>query len=193
MTSEQLLSPEADSDGTTVTMESTIEPNHVAVFWELYLKAFGPLRVQAVARHVMHRHEFIAQMADPRVWKYVAWDEDGTPVGLTTLTCHLETVPWISPEYFQAKFPEEAARHAVFYLGFTLADPDRRQSRLMAAMLAPAVARAVEAKAVCAYDLCGFNNESLQLDKHIAMSLHQLADVTVAKIDTQRYYTADFR
>ena len=39
---------------------------------------------------------------------------------MSTLTRHLETVPWISPEYFAYHFPEHTARDAVYYLGFTL-------------------------------------------------------------------------
>ena len=48
-------------------------------------------------------------MLDPRVHKYIAWDDDGVAVGMSTLTRHLETVPWISPDFFAYHFPEHTA------------------------------------------------------------------------------------
>lgn len=132
-------------------------------------------------------------MANPLVWKYVAWNEDGQPVGLTTLTKDLASVPWISPEYFAHRYPEETARDGVYYLGFTLTHPGERQTRCLAAMLAGVIERLSDARAVCAYDVCAFNNETIRFSQHLESMLHRLADVTVEKIDTQTYYSATFR
>jgi hypothetical protein len=190
---DQIVRPRRASHGDTrITVETRIDPWHAEMFWELYLTAFGPLRSRAVARQVLHHDEFIAEMADPRIWKYVAWDLDGEPIGLTTLTRELASVPWVSPEYFEVNFPEAAARNAVYYLGFTLAHPGQRQSRLFVQMLAAVVERLVKARAVCAYDVCAYNNATFRFGDHIEMMLHRLADVTVEKIDTQTYYNATF-
>lgn len=177
---------------TRITVETTIDDDHAELFWQLYLTAFGPLRSRAVARQVLHHDEFLEEMRDPLVWKYVAWDDEGHPIGMSTLTRELSTVPWISPEYFAERYPEATSRNAVFYLGFTLADPDHRASRLFVQMLAAVVERLVENQAVCAYDVCAYNNASFRFAEHIEMMLHRLADVTVEKIDTQTYYSATF-
>ena len=73
---------------------------------------------------MLTRDEFFDHLADPRVDKYVAWQSASEPVGITTLTKHLDALPWISAEYYAARYPEEWSRNAVYYLGFTLCRPD---------------------------------------------------------------------
>ena len=70
----------------TITVETAIDDEHAETFYELYLAAFGPLRTRAAARQVLHQGEFFAEMTDARVWKYVAWADDDTPIALTTIT-----------------------------------------------------------------------------------------------------------
>ena len=48
---------------------------------QLYHETFSALQVKAVARQLLHEHEFLEEMHDPRVHKYVAWDDDGEAVG----------------------------------------------------------------------------------------------------------------
>ena len=57
------------------------------------------------------------------------------PPSLTTLTDELATVPWISPQYYQRRFPDEYARQAVFYLGFSLVQPQARDKPVLFGML----------------------------------------------------------
>jgi len=172
-----------------VTVESIIADEEVDQFYELYLAAFGPLRARAVARQVLHRSEFSEQMLSPRVWKFVAWDH-GRAAGLTTLTQDLSTVPWISPEYFAHRYPEHTARGAVYYWGFTLSMPEKRRNRLFLAMLS-AVAEVVAAdRGVCGYDICAYNNATMQLASEVEDLSRKLANVTFDVLDTQTYYSA---
>jgi hypothetical protein len=179
------------STPTPITIETVLDADQVEGFYSLYLKAFGPLRTRAVARQVLHRDEFLAQMSDPRVWKFVAWGRDGHPAGLSTLTRDLSTVPWISPEYFAARFPEETARRAVYYWGFTLTrGPYRHHDRLFLAML-QAVAEVVSAGGgICGYDVCAYNNDTRNFAAQVERISHRLADVTFQVLDTQTYYCA---
>jgi len=173
-----------------VTVELSIPQAEVERFYDLYVAAFGPLRALAVARHVLHADEFAAQLADPRLWKLVAWDEHDQPCGLTTLTRDLTTVPWISPEYFAAKYPEQWSRNAVYYWGFTLTTPDQRRQRHFLAMMT-AVADFITAdKGVCGYDICAFNNSTMALGQRVEEMLHQLTSASFEVIDTQTYYCA---
>ena len=93
----------------------------------LYRPAFEPLKVRSAARQVLTRGEFLEQMRDERVDKYVAWENGSEPIGMITLTRHLESVPWISPDYFAARYPEHWARNAIYYIGFILAHPRNRR------------------------------------------------------------------
>ena len=174
-----------------VTVLTELDHSTATMFWELYVSAFGPLRTRAAARQVLHEDEFFEEMADPRVWKYVVWDAAGQPVGLTTLTKHLETVPWISPEYYQARYPQHYARQAVYYLGFTLVAKGARHLSSFATMLEAVADRVIADRAVCGYDICAFNNEAMRFDVTIEAMLNRTTRVPVERLDSQTYYVAD--
>ena len=130
------------------TREHVVEPALALAFYELYEAAFAPLRVRAMARQVLTEAEFGAQMRNGAVSKIVAWDATGTAVGLCALTPQLSAVPWISPEYFAARYPEHWARGAVWYLAFVLAHPSQRHSRFLDHMVEVGVGPLVQAGAV---------------------------------------------
>jgi hypothetical protein len=175
-----------------VTFETTVEGDVAERFWDLYLTAFEPLRVRAAARHVLTREEFDDEMADPRVLKLLAHDEAGEAVGLTTLATDLAAVPWVSPEYFAARYPEHAARGAVWYIGFTLAHPGRRATRTFMDMVDALVAHLAEHRVVCAYDVSRFNDDSLRFADNLRRHLERTRDVTVETVDQQTYYATTF-
>lgn len=175
-----------------VTFETTVDGAVAERFWDLYLEAFEPLRTRAAARHVLHRDEFDEEMADPRVLKLLAHDEHGTAVGLTTLATDLAAVPWVSPEFFAARYPEHAARGAVWYIGFTLAHPGRRSTRTFMDMIDALVAHLAEHRVVCAYDVSRFNDDSLRFADNLRRHLERTQDVTVETVDQQSYYATTF-
>jgi hypothetical protein len=183
---------EQSATGLTITVETAVDPATAAAYFRLYRETFGALETRAVARQLLHEHEFLEEMRDPRVHKYVAWDEHGEPIGMSTLTSDLETVPWISPGYFAHHYPEHTARRAVYYLGFTLVDHRRRQSRVFRAMVERIVDRLIAERAVCAWDICAHNDDLLGLNDNIDRILRGCADVTVVPIDRQTYYAGTF-
>lgn len=171
----------------TIEVERAMDEAVTERFWRLYLETFTPMAVVAVARQVLHREEFVEEMADPRVMKYVARDAAGEVVGLTTLTRDLETVPWISPQYFAARYPEHTARDAVFYLGFTLVTPEHRRSKVFQAMIEEVIGHVRDARGVCGWDVCAYNEQVLGFSTMITLLLHSHADCAVEAIDTQLY------
>lgn len=175
-----------------ITVETEVDEATAQTYYLLYRDTFGDLETVAVARQLLHREEFLEEMHDPRVLKYVAWDDEGNAVGMSTLTVHLETVPWISPAYFAHHYPEHTARGAVYYLGFTLVDRRYRRSRIFQAMVDRIVELLVAERAVCAWDICSFNDEAYSFGVNIERLLHHSADVTVAPIDRQTYYAGTF-
>jgi hypothetical protein len=186
------IAGQGKGDQTRITVETEVPIHDAAVFYALYTTAFEALRASAVARQVLTEDEFFEEMADSRVLKYIAWDRHDQPVGLSTLTRHLETIPWISPQYFMKHYSEHAARDAVYYLGFTLVAPGTRRSRVFADMIGAIVQRLVAERAVCAYDICAYNNRVLQLADNVEALLHRTADVSVEIVDSQTYYGATF-
>lgn len=175
-----------------ITVELVIDGEHLDSLYQLYVDAFGPLRATAVARQVLHRHEFMDEMTDPRIWKYVAWDEYHQPIALSTLTRHLDTVPWISPDYFASHYPEHTARNAVYYWGFVLTAPKKHQPRLFRQLMNAVIDVMVADSAVCAYDICSYNNTTMQFSDQIEKVAQRLANVTVELLDSQTYYGATF-
>jgi hypothetical protein len=174
-----------------VTVHAALDEETSRPFWDLYLASFVPLRTRAAARQVLHEDEFFAEMVDPRVWKYVARDRTGRPIGLTTLTSDLSTVPWISPEYYESRYPLHFARQAVYYLGFTLVEKDTRQVLSFAAMIEAVVERVGADRGVCGYDICAYNNEAMRFADNIAAMLNRGGRVPVERLDSQTYYVAD--
>ena len=175
-----------------LTRQGVIAADDIETFYELYSLAFDHLKTLAFGRQVLTRAEFVSQMTDDRVWKYVAWTAEDEPVGLTTLTRALETVPWISPDYFRAHYPEQWSRNAVYYLGFTLAHPRLRHQRFLESLLRAALDELAEARAVVAFDVCAYDERVLRFSSRIEgfLTEHPVADF--ATVDTQNYSRITF-
>jgi hypothetical protein len=173
-----------------ITVESHIADEHVAGFYELYAAAFGPVQTRAAARHLLSAEEFAAEMADKRIDKYVAWNDAGEPVALTTLTADLSAVPWISPQFYAFRYPQETARGALFYLGYALVDRSRADERTYPAMTQRIVERVGAVRGVCVFDVCAYNDS-----RSVGRLWAKTASRGVAEIeavDTQTYYAASF-
>ena len=157
-------------------------------FYQMYERAFGPLRALAAARQVLTREEFFAEMADPRVTKYIARDPAGRALGVATLATDLECLPWISPEFYAAQFPELAARKALYFVGFILVDPGSRGRGAVATMIDAITLRVRDEKALCLFDMCRFNDQHLQLPDRIRDRSELYYPVRTEVLDTQTYY-----
>lgn len=174
------------------TRDPVVTDPLAAHFYELYELTFSPLKTRAVARQVLTKSEFYDQMGDPRVDKYLAWTDDRRPVGITTLTKYLDSVPWISPDYFAAHYPDQWARNAVYYLGFTLADPSMRDHGFLEAIIAIGMGPLTMEGAVLAYDVCAYNNSALKFTERINEILARHPAIHLAAVDTQVYYAVTF-
>ena len=172
--------------------ESVVDGAAADLLFSLYQHAFEPLKTQAAARQVLTHDEFLAQMKDERIDKYVAWEPDGAPVGLITLTRHLEAVPWISPEYLAARYPEPWARKAIYYLGFLLARPSTRPARFLETIVRSCITPLISERAVIAWDVCSHNDDVLNFSERISQVVQQSSHSHVKKLDTQVYYAVNF-
>jgi hypothetical protein len=175
-----------------VTIETDVDQHTAESFYALYREAFGELETLAVARQLLHREEFMEEMHDPRVHKYVAWSDDGSAIGLSTLTNQLETVPWISPAYFRHHYPEHFGRDAVYYIGFTLVEVGQRKGHVFQAMIDRMGEVLADVQAVVGWDICAHNDDSFSFGEHAARVLSRSGNVTVRPIDRQTYYLGTF-
>jgi hypothetical protein len=174
-----------------ITIESTLRMDVIEQFYDLYVMAFTPLQTNAAARHMLTFDEFAEEMTDPRIEKHVAWNRDGEAVALTTLTTDLAAVPWISPHYFAHRYPEHAARGAIFYLGYTLVHPEHEGTGVLARVTVRIFRRMTEARGVLAFDVCGYNDATHQIGQTVA-NLSRSLDMKMDRVDVQSYYAATF-
>jgi GNAT superfamily N-acetyltransferase len=161
--------------------------------WKLYLQSFDELRYLAVQRHVMYGDEFDAVMADALVDKYLAWGDDGSLQGLSTMTAHLHSMPLVSPEYFARRWPERYEAGLVFYIGFLGVRPDSHGTgvfgELVRAMTEPVARR----EGLAVIDVCTYNKDRLHLPRAIRLLASTWAShIEMADIDSQTYIGYDF-
>ena len=175
----------------TVTIEERIEGDDVEMFYALYEQAFGPLRTLAAARHVLRFDEFAGEMSDSRVQKFVSRTETGVPTSLTTLTNRLDAVAWISPEFFANRYPEQAVREAIYYLGYTLVTPLARNSSTFTDVVSKIVSTLSDLGAVLCCDICGHHTDRGFADALVRIS-DSVVPTTAEVLNVQTFYGVSF-
>lgn len=178
--------------GVMVHRHQVIAAERAEELYPRYEDSFAGLREAAAARHVLTLSEFVEELADPRIDKWVATSEvDGSFLGLSTLARDLEAVPWASPGYYTARYPEHAARNAIWYLGFTMTPQAGQRAGVFATMLTAMMEAAVEHRVIVAWDMCAANVAS-GLNAAIMAQLADGAGASSTQVDVQTYYSADF-
>lgn len=171
-----------------VTIETSIDDETIEQFLELYRAAFAPLAPLAAGRQSFHDEEFMEILADQRVLKVLAWDSGDQPCALSFLATELSLIPWISPAYFAARFPEPFARQAVYYCGTILVHPSHQRGPSAGMVLDAMCERIQRDRAVVAFDCCGFNVDVIRLPEIVAAAGRRLTALDTFEIDVQRYY-----
>jgi hypothetical protein len=174
------------------TREAVITGPPAESLYRIYRRSFAPLRTRAAARQVLTRGEFFSQMKDPRIDKYIAWEGEDEPIGMVTVTRYLDAVPWISPDYYAHRYPEQWSRKAIYYLGFTLARPAIRRTSFLDTIVRFCVEPLAAEKAVIAYDVCSYNNDVLGFSTRIAEMLRRFSNAEPVELDAQVYYAVNF-
>jgi hypothetical protein len=161
--------------------------------WRLYADVFDELRYMAVQRHVMHRAEFDTVMADPRVGKHVAVDDDGYLRGLSTYTNELPAVPLISPEFFQRRWPDLFAARRIWYCGLVAVRTGTDSSGVFMALIESMYRLTAAGNGIVAIDFCRHNDEVFRMSRAIRLLLHRLSgNVQGTQLDQQSYWVYEF-
>lgn len=171
----------------------TLPRDLTAEAWTLYEETFRDLNAYAVQRHLMYRAEFDDVMGDDRVEKYLALDDDGALVGLSTYTNQLDAMPLISPAYFARRWPDLYATRRIWYCGFVAVHP-RGQGGTAFGELVEAMYRVAAAQnGIIALDTCKHNNDTRHLDRVIPLMLHRLSgEVRTERMDEQTFWLYEF-
>lgn len=173
-----------------ITLDCVLADQVSAALYRTYTSAFDSMRTQAAARHVLTAEEFAAEMKDPRIDKYIVWDDDDVPIALTTLTSDLSAIPWVSREYYATRYPDAAAQGVLFYLGYILVESSFRRSSALIMMTNQVNHRLAESQGVLGFDICGYNDAS-GIGRHTKNLL--ASSDRIERLDVQSYYGADYR
>jgi hypothetical protein len=162
--------------------------------WFFYDRAFEHLRTKAAQRHAMTRGEFDDVMVDSRVDKIIATQPDtGRPCGMTTLTNDLKAVPLISPEFYEARWPQFYAEQKIYYVGFLAVDPDFHGSRVLADLMGSMCAAIPDQGGIIAADICSFNEDVLSLPDMFARVFGTFRPrPALSRLDAQVYWSYEF-
>ena len=172
----------------SVTTEFTVDVDTAEALWEMYSASFVALQDRAAARQLVSRHDFDLEVLDPRVTKYIARTDDGSLAGLSTLSNDLTTVPWISPEFYAARYPVHFAERTVFYCGISMVHPDARSTRAFAQMVSAFGRDIAAVNGILAADMCRFNVEGVEVARMVTLMMNRAwGSAHLVELDTQIY------
>ena len=176
-----------------LAIHDTIDDEH-GMHWELYQRAFAEMRTMAVQRHVMHRPEFDAMLADPRVTKYVVHDAVRTRLsGLATMTNQLDAAPLISPDYFAHHYPDSVAAGILWYVSFVAVDPDYQGTGTMGLIIGEMCQQVGPTGGMICLDIAEQNEEVHHLPAAIDRIGNTFAPgVVKRRLDSQVFWAYQF-
>lgn len=173
-----------------VSEERVVTGDVADELWRQYWANFEPLQALAVQKQHSDRDEFLALLANPRVVTFVGWEHD-RPVGMAMITNSLEDVPELSPAFLRARFPEQAARDAVYVGIYVMVDPAHRGVTLFHRLYMACWQLAAKARGVLVVDTCQFNRTTFDTDNLAQRIGAGFPNCTVSVIDQQTWYAAE--
>jgi hypothetical protein len=177
---------------TAVQALTTVPKEMASDFLEIYRAAFSDLEKLAPARQSFTDDEFMSEMQDERVLKFICADGGDETVALGFMATDLAAVPWISPAYYKARFPDHYKRQAIYYFGSLLVRPGRQGGPWATVILTEMSKRIMADRAIAAFDCCEYNVRVLRLPDLIATVGQRLGQVETVQLDPQQYFACLF-
>lgn len=171
-----------------IVIEELVRDGKLDDAWKLYQESFEELNAKTVQRHLMTRSEFEEVCWDIRVQKWLVFDDGGQICGMATYTNVLESMPLISPAYFERRWPQLFALSRVWYCGFVAVAPTAPAAAFVD--LITGMYRVAERDGgVIGLDLCRWNDEVRHLSRVIRLVLHRASDgrVVAEAADAQKF------
>jgi hypothetical protein len=189
-------SPGRSSTATTeapsvvITHHLTVDGEEADALWQLYYSNLEPLTDFAVQKQYSERDEMMALFANPRVVKIIG-REQGRAVGLAIVTNSLEDVPEISPRFLRRRYPDYAARDAIYCGMYVVVDPRHRGISLFHRLYIELWQVVAKASGVLIFDTCEFNREMFDVDNLAHRIASAFPSSTLGHIDRQTWYAAE--
>lgn len=187
MPSERIHHPVGRRRRADIDVTGRPDPAIWADLWHVYHAAFAPLEELALLSHLYDRPSFEALLDDERITKLVP--SVGTElVGLAMITNELDVVPQISPAFLRRRYPDEAARGAVFFGIMVFVDESYRRTSTFARLVAGMGQITAARGGVVVFDICRHNLESLELDRQMQSIARWFPGSGFEVVDQQSYF-----
>jgi hypothetical protein len=173
----------------TVTHERSITGELAEQLWDAYQITVGPLAELAVLKHVDPRHDVLGYLANQRITKLVAW-QGNVPVGLGMVTNHLEDVVEISPAFLRARYPDFAARDAIYVGMLVMVVPGVRGMTVFSRIYTELWNVPARAAGILVYDICEFNRLAFATDDLSKRIASNFPNSSIDVLDRQTWYVA---
>lgn len=175
----------------TITVETRLDHETSESFRRVYRAGFDPIAPLAAGRQSLTDEEFRAEMVDPAVLKFLGRDVDGQAVALLTASTDLSHMAWLSPAFYEQRFPDHAARRAIFYVGSLVVHPEAGGRSWMRRLTAEMSRYANDRSGIVAFDCCQHNIDS-GFPQHLEWIAQKVGHAELQVIDTQEYYAYVF-
>lgn len=175
----------------SITIETRLDGDTTEMFRQVYRAGFDPLAPMAAGRQALTDEEFRAEMVNPAVLKFLGRDADSRAVALLTVSTDLHQMAWLSPAFYEQRFPDHAARQAIFYVGSLVVHPEASGGSWMRKLTAAMSRYANERSGIVAFDCCQHNIDS-GFPRHLEWIAQRVGSAELQVVDTQQYYAYIF-
>lgn len=174
----------------TVTHHEVVDGELADELWASYRANFEPLAELAILQHYYSQAEIREEFENPRIDKIIVW-QDGRAVGLGMVTNSLEDVPQISPRFLRRRYPEHAARDAIYFGILVMVSAPQRGLTIFSRLYTELWQVPARAGGVLVFDICEFNRELFDTDALAERIASQFPGGSVSVLDRQTWYVAD--
>ena len=171
-----------------ITREPQVDIELEDKFWLMYNTAFADLKTASPCRQYMYESEFREEMSDERMLKFVLWEDD-IAVAMALVAVDLRAIDWISPEFFEKKYPDHYKQGTIFYFGALLVDPGLQGLHYSELLLAELISFVVKNNGIAAFDCYSRNSEWLPV--LIEQMGDKVAVVEMNKLGYQAYFAIE--
>ena len=158
--------------------------------WAAYKANFEPLVSLTVLQRFCSQADFMAQMANPRIVKIIGWLGE-EPAGLAMVTNSLEDVAEISPRFLRTRYPEHAARDAIYVGMLVMVSQPVRGRTLFSRLYTELWQVPALVGGMLIFDVCEFNRTLFDTDLLAQRIADSFPRSSVDVVDRQTWYAVD--
>jgi len=171
-----------------VRQERYIDDETADAMLATYIQAFEPLKKLTATKQTLDDQDFRTLLDLDDVIKVIARNRAGHMVGFALMTSHLKLIPWISPDFYEHRYPDKYANGQLFYVPCFLVHPDH-QSAIWAASICRELALLTgPVHGIVLMDCCAYNDEVVGLPALLEKVASKYTHHTTEFLDSQRYF-----